>query len=143
MSDCGANFSSSSSNAIAACISAEQFEQGLEFSASIAGVKPLKSFLIQLDEVKFDGTTFWLSAPILATVYVEDGTWYCENKEFSSLAFGSTAEQAVHSFCEDFSVLWDEIAQAQDETLTADAQRIKRALLSAVKTVETELIRCR
>jgi len=142
MSDCGASFSSSLSNVNAACISAEQFAQGLEIFASTA-VQRLKLFLVELDEVRFDGKIFQLNSPIFVTVYVEDGVWYCENTDFSSLSFGATAEEAVHSFCEDFAVLWDEIANTPAETLTSDALRVRQALLSVVKRIEKGEARCR
>jgi hypothetical protein len=142
MSDCGVHFSSSISNVNSACISAEQFEQGLESSASTI-TQPLKSFLVELEDIVFAEKIFRLHTPMFVTVSAEDGVWYCENKDLSSLAFGATAEQAVYSFCEDFSVLWDEIAMAPDEMLTLDAQRVKNALLTAVKNIETVPIRCR
>ncbi|MHB8539434.1 MAG: hypothetical protein ACYDCD_00620 [Candidatus Acidiferrales bacterium] len=112
-------------------------EDYLASSASVA-FPELSKFLISLDEIKFDGTVFRLNAPIQIAIYVEDGLWNCEQKDFSSLSFGPTLERAIHSFREDFAILWHEIAQAPDEDLTGDAQRVKRALLSAVKTVETE-----
>ena len=81
--------------------------------------------------------------PINLSLYGEDGSWTCEYKEFSSLSFGPTPTQAVQSFFEDFSVLWDEIAEAKDDALAPDARRIKQALLAAVKEVQPERARCR
>jgi hypothetical protein len=105
--------------------------------------KRLLKYIIKLDDIKFADTIFRLNAPISVTIYEEDATWYCENQDFSSLTFGSTAQEAVQSFCEDFSVLWDEVAQSPDETLNSDAQRVKQALRSAVKTVDRERDNCR
>lgn len=111
--------------------------------ASIAALCPrLSKFLIKLDEIKFGDAIFRLNAPISVALYEEEGVWYCENQDFSSLAFGASPIEAVSSFYEDFSVLWHEIAEAPDETLTDDAQKVKEALRVAVKEVETERRRC-
>ena len=89
-----------------------------------------------MHEVKFDRIVFELSAPIPLLLYQEDDLWYCEQPDFSILASGGTAERAVYSFCEDFSALWDEIAQARDGSLTKEAVRVKHALSSAVRSVK-------
>jgi hypothetical protein len=96
----------------------------------------LSKYLIKLNEVRFGGTVFELKQMIQVALYQEDSVWYCENEELAILAFGDTAEQAVHSFCEDFSVLWEEIAVAPDDSLTSDAQKVKQNLRSVVKSVK-------
>src|ERR1700722_6465890 len=67
----------------------------------------LSKYIIKLDEVAFNSSIFRLNGPIFVCLFEEDGVWYCENKEFSSLTSGPTAQEPVHSFCEDFSLLWD------------------------------------
>lgn len=102
-----------------------------------------QKFLINLEDVKFCGTIFYLHKPICLVLYYDDGDWICENKDLSSVSLGTTPELAVHAFGDDFAVLWEEIGKAPDEQLTIDARKIKSALLSAVKGVQSELIPCR
>lgn len=112
-------------------------------SPSVPYPRPPK-YLIKLDVIKFDGTTFELNSVIQVALYREDDVWYCKDEEgseegsFSILAFGDTAEEAVHSFCEDFAVLWEEIALAPVGSLTQEAQKVKRNLLAAVKSAKVE-----
>jgi len=100
--------------------------------------RPLQKFIIKLPELRFDGTVFELIPPVELTLYREDGGWTCELSKFSIVAFGKTPEEAVRSFSEDLSVLWDEIAQAPDDTLSKEAVQVKRSLVSAVKSVTVE-----
>jgi len=136
MSVYGYNFPMSNLSEI--CVLIEQ-----EFFSSSAPFPKLSRIQTRLDEIKYDGTVFKLNSTIEISLYLEDGLWNCEYLPFSSLSFGPTPEQALYSFCEDFSVLWHEIAQAPDATLTQDAMKVKQALLSAVKTVEAGWDRCR
>jgi hypothetical protein len=94
-------------------------------------------YLIKLDKIVYDGATFELRSPITLALYEdrENSVWMCESKEFDIIAAGDTREQAVRSFSEDFSVLWDEIAQCPDDSLTVEAQDLKRHLLSTVRSV--------
>ena len=76
-----------------------------------------------------DGTNvFHLRAPIQVDVAEEDGTWHYESTSLGIVAAGSSQEDALGSFTEDFGVLWEEIAQAPDTDLTDDAIRLKYAL---------------
>jgi|GEM_PF-1118036 len=106
----------------------------LAFSPALA-CQPLQKFIIKLPELQFDGTVFEFVPPLELTLYREDGAWTCEQRDFSIVAFGQTPEEAVHSFSEDLSVLWDEIAQAPDDALSKEAWMVKLCLLSAVKSV--------
>jgi hypothetical protein len=107
----------------------------LRLAATPVLYAPLSKYIIKLDEIKFDGTVFELNDAIQVILYKEDGVWYCEGESFSILAFGNTAAEAVHSFSEDFVVLWEEIAEAPDDSLTQEAQDVKRNLISAVKSI--------
>ena len=95
-------------------------------------------FSISLPVIKYCRTIFRLNSPVEVSLYVEDGLWNCESAQFSSLVSGNSPERALHCFCEDFSVLWEEIAKRPNEALAPDAQKLKAILLSAVKAVETE-----
>jgi hypothetical protein len=106
------------------------------FDSAVVPYKRLAKYLIKLDVIKFDGTVFELNDVIQVALYREDDVWYCEEEKFSTLAFGDTAEEAVHSFCEDFAVLWEEIALAPDDSLTQEAQKVKQNLLAAVRSAK-------
>ncbi len=67
---------------------------------------------------------------------IEDSMWYCESESLGILAFGQSREEAIYSFLQDFSALWDGVAQIPDESLTADALDVKRAFLRIVKDVQ-------
>lgn len=134
MSECGAQFNPSYTSAL---VVVEECEQGLEIPA-YAAAGPLKSFPIELDEVIYDGTKFLLNNPIILKVYVEDGVWCCENNQLASFSYGSSIERAVHGFCEDFAILWSEIAKAPNDILTNDAKRIKYSLRAVVKEEKRE-----
>jgi hypothetical protein len=96
----------------------------------------LSKYIIKLDEIKFDDTKFELNNPLSVNLFMEDGLWNCEFEAAKIISLGQTAAQAVHSFSEDFCVLWDEIAQCSDDALSNEAQALKRCLLSIVKSVK-------
>jgi hypothetical protein len=87
-------------------------------------------------ELQDGGNTFHLRMPIHMDLAQEDGMWRCESSSLGIVAAGSSQEAALHSFTEDFGVLWREIAQAPDIDLTDDAMRLKHALHNLVKSVD-------
>jgi len=118
---------------VAAVSVEEQSEHAIFFSSS--GCSPFRRFQITLAAVKYGSETFELNSPIVLTLYPNpDGDgWVCEQLSFAILAFGDSMERAAHSFCEDFGMMWREIAEAPDEALTPDALEVKRNLLRAVR----------
>jgi len=98
----------------------------------------LRKFRVTLPMLKYCKTVFRLNEPIEVSLYAENGQWVCENESLGSLAGAGTPECAVYGFCQDFAVLWEEIAKASDETLSPDAQGLKGDLHSLVKAVEKE-----
>lgn len=86
--------------------------------------------------IAYRDTYFRLNQPIEISVYTEDGLWICESELISSSVHGDTLSDAVQTFCEDFAVLWDEIAKAPDDNLAPDAQRLKGILRLLVRAVE-------
>jgi hypothetical protein len=82
------------------------------------------------------GNIFHLRTPIQIEVAEEDGMWHCESASLGIVAAGSSQQDALRSFTEDFGVLWDEIAQAPDADLTDDAIRLKYALRNIVESVD-------
>lgn len=93
---------------------------------------------ISLPVIKFCGVVFRLNEPIDVSLCAEDGLWICEYGALGSIASGDTPERAVHAFCEDFTVLWDQIANTPNEALAPDAQAVKAHLGALVKAVEKE-----
>jgi hypothetical protein len=97
-----------------------------------------QKFAIRLPEIRFDGNVYKLRSPLGVLLSVEDEAWKCEDDGHHIASFGNTRETALNSLCEDFAVLWQEIAQASNEEITPDAQRIKNFLISIVQAVEPE-----
>lgn len=95
-----------------------------------------QKFRLSLPYVKYCGTIFRLNGPVDVSLFVEDERWSCENETLGSFSSADTPEHAVLAFCEDFSLLWHEIAQSPDDLLAADALALKKYLLSLVKSVE-------
>ncbi len=92
------------------------------------------TFRIALDHVCFHHRKFEFKEPIELCFLQDDGVWTCEACGIVSV--GSDPQEAAMSFCEDFSVCWDQIAQKSDESLSEDAQETKKCMLSIVKSVE-------
>jgi len=78
-----------------------------------------------------------LRAPISVKLCFENGLWLAESSAFCILAYGKDKADALRSFAEDFSVVWDAIAQLPDDQLTVDAIALKHNLISIVKSVNT------
>lgn len=90
-----------------------------------------------LNEIEVGGRLFRLRQPVDVTVSVEDGLWINETKALSIVAVGDTKDEALRSFRDDFSILWDQIASAPDDSLTGDAIGVKRVLSDMVESVVT------
>jgi hypothetical protein len=88
-----------------------------------------------LSKVEQNGRVFRLNTPILVNLFVEDALHYCEHPPLSIMSFGPSQSDAVHSFCEDFAMLWDAIAQSEDDSLTPDAKVVKQRLKAVVNSV--------
>jgi hypothetical protein len=88
-----------------------------------------------LNEIESGDRLFRLRTSVDVTVTVEDGLWINEAAPLSILAAGNTRGEALRSFCNDFTVLWDEIACVSDDNLTGDAIHIKRSLRDIVESV--------
>jgi hypothetical protein len=93
----------------------------------------LRAGSIELDKIHFHERIFEFHKPVEFKFTQNADVWECEASGITS--FGTSAQDAVLSFCEDFSVLWDQIAQAPDESLAKSAQRIKGNMLFVVKSI--------
>ena len=91
------------------------------------------SFRIALDELCTDHRKFEFREPIELCLVQDDGVWSCEACGIVSV--GANPTEAAMSYCEDFAMFWDKIAQAPDESLAETAQETKRCMLSLVKSI--------
>ncbi|MGA2722172.1 MAG: hypothetical protein ABSG79_07125 [Bryobacteraceae bacterium] len=87
-----------------------------------------------LHEIETGGQVFRLSRPIDVHVSIEDGLWINQSHDLSILAAGESKAEALRSFCEDFAVLWEQIATAPDDSLTPDAIKVKAAFHRSVES---------
>jgi hypothetical protein len=83
---------------------------------------------------------FALNHPIEVTTRMEEGAWVCASKVLGIESFGEDRDEAQRSFREDFAVLYEYIARADDSSLTPEARSIKRAFLDVVMSVTEEII---
>jgi len=119
--------------AVPSCTAVE--ESGLLFSG-IAKCPQVSRLQIQLPNIiTLHGRTFEFYSPIQPELYLDlaEEVWICEWNGIVST--GDSAEEAGMSFCEDFAVFWDEIAEAPDDSLTRQAQATKRGMRDVVKSV--------
>jgi hypothetical protein len=102
--------------------------------SDIAKLPQLSKFQTSLSEIRFHNRVFEFHKPLDLLLYLDDGVWVCEC--CGILSVGCSIAEVVVSFCEDFSMLWDEIAQRPDDELTKQAQDTKRHMLFVVKSVK-------
>ena len=94
----------------------------------------LSKFQVSLgSEIRCQDRIFEFHQPIEPILYQDNGVWVCECCGIVSV--GCDPTEAALSFCEDFSVLWDEIVQLPDAALSKEAQDTKNCILSVVKSV--------
>jgi hypothetical protein len=105
------------------------------FNPIASQVGRLSRFGISLDTLAFNGAVIDLKPPVEFDLFMEDDLWNCQSEALSILAFGTTVEEAIKSFSEDFLTVWDVIAQSPDEDLTLEAQRVKNAMRKLVVSV--------
>jgi len=91
------------------------------------------SFRVALDKIPCEESrVFEFNSPIELQFIQDDDSWSCEACGIES--FGANPGEAAASFCEDFGVLWNAIAQQPDESLDPSAQQTKKCMLSVVKS---------
>jgi hypothetical protein len=98
-------------------------------------IQPTHAVLLQ---VEYNGRIFRLNEPIYLTRYAENGYIYLESKRLSIIAHGTSPLDAVNSFQQDFSMLWDAIAECHDESLTPEATKVKAEFRRVVNAVASE-----
>jgi|SRR5580700_8656538 hypothetical protein len=115
------------------CEIATAMQPATTFSSS--GCFPQK-FIVSFEEVKVGQRVFELNRPLELLLARVEGGWSCEEPIFSLTEWSERDVDAVCSIFQDFSFLWDEIAQVSDDVLSEEAQRTKLELLAFVKSVK-------
>jgi len=88
-------------------------------------------------EIKSKGRVFHLAHPIACVIEKQDDLLYTENTSLSIIVYGSTREEVIQEFSDEFAILWDVIASEEDEKLTLDALVLKRKFIALVRKVES------
>jgi hypothetical protein len=76
--------------------------------------------------------------PIACVIEKQNDLLFCENAQLGIIAYGDTREEVIREFSNEFSALWDIIAEEKDSRLTKDARLLKRRLIELVRKVETQ-----
>ena len=87
-------------------------------------------------QIRAKDKLFRLAHPIACVIERQDDLFFSENTNLGIIAYGETREDVIREFSEEFAVLWDVIAQEEDNLLTQDALSLKRKLIELVKKVE-------
>lgn len=87
-------------------------------------------------QIKAKGKTFHLAHPIACVIEKQDDLFCSEDTNLGIIAYGETREEVIREFSNEFDVLWDVIAQEEDDLLTQDALLLKRYLLQLVRKVD-------
>ena len=82
------------------------------------------------------GKLFHLAHPIACVIEKQYDLLFSEDANLGIIAYGETREDVIREFSEEFAVLWDVIAQEEDNLLTQDALSLKRKLIKLVRKVE-------
>ena len=75
--------------------------------------------------------------PIACVIEKQTDLLFCENAQLGIIALGDTRAAVMREFSNEFSALWDIIAEEKDSLLTKDARLLKRRLIELVRNVET------
>ena len=82
------------------------------------------------------GKIFHLAHPIARVIERQDDLFFLEDFNLGIIACGETREEVIREFSNELEVLWNVIAQEEDDLLTQDALLLKRKLIELVKKVD-------
>jgi hypothetical protein len=80
--------------------------------------------------------TLHLAHPIACVIKKQGDLLFCEDAHLGIIAYGDTREEVMREFSNEFSALWDIIAEEEDALLTEDARLLKRRLIELVRKVK-------
>lgn len=89
-------------------------------------------------EIHNGGRIFRLNEPLYVQRYAENGYIYLESRQLSIIAYGRSEQEAASSFYEDFSMMWNSVAECDDESLTREAAKVKAEFRRVVNAVVQE-----
>lgn len=88
--------------------------------------------VVEIDSVCHGNRRWVFREPIRATVTISEAVVSCEYEPLHLFGYGGSVEEAVAAIEYDFVVSYDEIAEEDDENLTARARELKASLLALV-----------
>jgi AbrB family looped-hinge helix DNA binding protein len=91
------------------------------------------AYFIALDHVAIGAEMLSLAEPIIATVSLRDGVYFCRNEELGIVAVSPKLEGCVKDFEDEIIFIWNEYGKENDAKLTSDAKELKRRILRYVK----------
>lgn len=90
---------------------------------------------LRTKQIHWKSKTFSLREQIMCGILIEDGMYILEYDPLRLRVAAESRDDVIKEFRQEFSMLWDEYAQAEDSELTEDAQEIKKHLLDIVQEV--------
>lgn len=91
---------------------------------------------VHWSRVAHDDRAFILKEPLEIEVRFDGESWEFESAPLGVIGHGEHRQAAADDFRTDFIAMYDRIAKAPDERLTAEALKIKTAFLALVNSVE-------
>lgn len=104
----------------------------------VAHVEPVDIDYLPVHEARSDQRRLRFIRPLQALKTKEDGLVVIRIPELGVHEYGETVEEALQALNDELLFLWEEYAQAPDETLTLDAMRLKERLRSVAYPVPAE-----
>ena len=95
---------------------------------------PDHTFTVQ--EFSWHGRRAILNSPIECRCRVENDLYTFECKSLGIYSYDYGLRAAKDGMCEEFFMIWDNIAQSPEVALTLDARELKQQLLASVESVE-------
>ena len=103
-----------------------------DFCSESGSEKYAIDFLV---EIHAGHRTFKFRSAVPCVIGFEDGIWTHDLQSLGLSGYGRSHEESCSALASDIAACWDDIAQAPDRSLTADAQALKQRLKLAVKEV--------
>jgi hypothetical protein len=102
----------------------------------VTSVEPLDLAPLRLATLRLGDRSLTLAEPREIDARIEEDSLLAEIDELQLLSHGRSREELYESLTEDLFLLWDEYAQAPDDTLTDDAKALKHAVRKFLQEAE-------
>jgi len=103
--------------------------------ADVTSVQPVDIQYLHVQRVSAGNVNLRFIKPLIAIKTEEEGIVVIRVPELGIHEFGETFEEALSALNDTLAVLWEEYAEAADETLTQDALDLKERLRSIAQLV--------